>query len=655
VIRASGITLRRGTKVLLDDTSFVVNPGERLGIVGKNGAGKSTLFALLKGELDLDAGNLEMPAAWRIASVEQEIQHPERPAREFVIDGDQGLRQLQAERKQTLDANGHRIAELETALVEADAWTAPSRAEQLLAGLGFAPDTWMKPVNEFSGGWQMRLALARALMAPSELLLLDEPTNHLDLDAMLWLEKWLAAYAGTVIVISHDTEFLNAVARSILHFDQAKLVRYKGGYEDFLTQRAERMRQTHLAWERQTRETARLKQFIDRFKAKATKAKQAQSRVKALARMETLAPLQAEAGIDLYLPSPDSMPDPLLILDGITTGYQSAQGETPILRNINLMLRGGARIGVLGVNGAGKSTLVKTLAQELPALAGHYRPSKGLNIGYFAQHQLEMLDAGSTPLQHLARIAPEEREQTLRNYLGRFGFSGDMVNQNIAPLSGGEKARLALSLIVWQKPNLLLLDEPSNHLDVDTREALATALAEYDGSMLLVSHDRHLLRTTVDEFWIVADGGVAEFDGDLDDYRNWLLQRGAQQRAEAREEARDAGTNTGTAGETEVDRKARKRLEAEARQRLSTQRKPLEKDLGAIEKKMDSLRARLQTLDATIADTALYTDARRDERVKVLAEHGELNKQLEQAETRWLELQEEIEALEQQFNEATQP
>ncbi|MAO52285.1 MAG: ABC transporter [Pusillimonas sp.] len=655
MIRASGITLRRGTKVLLDDTSFVVNPGERLGIVGKNGAGKSTLFALLKGELDLDAGNLEMPAAWRIASVEQEIQHPERPAREFVIDGDQGLRQLQAERKQTLDANGHRIAELETALVEADAWTAPSRAEQLLAGLGFAPDTWMKPVNEFSGGWQMRLALARALMAPSELLLLDEPTNHLDLDAMLWLEKWLAAYAGTVIVISHDTEFLNAVARSILHFDQAKLVRYKGGYEDFLTQRAERMRQTHLAWERQTRETARLKQFIDRFKAKATKAKQAQSRVKALARMETLAPLQAEAGIDLYLPSPDSMPDPLLILDGITTGYQSAQGETPILRNINLMLRGGARIGVLGVNGAGKSTLVKTLAQELPALAGHYRPSKGLNIGYFAQHQLEMLDAGSTPLQHLARIAPEEREQTLRNYLGRFGFSGDMVNQNIAPLSGGEKARLALSLIVWQKPNLLLLDEPSNHLDVDTREALATALAEYDGSMLLVSHDRHLLRTTVDEFWIVADGGVAEFDGDLDDYRNWLLQRGAQQRAEAREEARDAGTNTGTAGETEVDRKARKRLEAEARQRLSTQRKPLEKDLGAIEKKMDSLRARLQTLDATIADTALYTDARRDERVKVLAEHGELNKQLEQAETRWLELQEEIEALEQQFNEATQP
>ena len=656
MIRASGITLRRGTKVLLDDTSFVVNPGERLGIVGKNGAGKSTLFSLLKGELDLDAGNLEMPASWRIAGVEQDIRHPSRPAREFVIDGDQGLRQLQAKREQTPDSEGHRIAELETALVEADAWTAPSRAEQLLAGLGFAPDTWMKPVNEFSGGWQMRLALARALMAPSELLLLDEPTNHLDLDAMLWLEKWLAAYSGTVIVISHDTEFLDAVARSILHFDQAKLVRYKGGYEDFLTQRAERMRQTRLAWERQTRETARLKQFIDRFKAKATKAKQAQSRVKALARMETLAPLHAEAGIDLYLPSPDSMPDPLLILDDITTGYRSEQGDTPILKNVKLMLRGGARIGVLGVNGAGKSTLIKTLAQELPALAGHYRPSKGLNIGYFAQHQLEMLDAGSTPLQHLARIAPDEREQSLRNYLGRFGFSGDMVNQHIAPLSGGEKARLALALIVWQKPNLLLLDEPSNHLDVDTREALATALAEYDGSMLLVSHDRHLLRTTVDEFWIVADGGVTEFDGDLDDYREWLLQRSAQQRAEAREEARDAGnenSNSG-AGETEADRKARKRLEAEARQRLSAQRKPLEKELNTIEKKMDTLRARLQTLDATIADTELYTDARRDERVKVLAEHGELNKQLEQAEARWLTLQEEVEALEQQFNEATQ-
>ncbi|MGB6104410.1 MAG: ATP-binding cassette domain-containing protein, partial [Pusillimonas sp.] len=541
MIRATGLTLRRGTKVLLDGTDFVINPGERVGIVGKNGAGKSTLFAVLQGRLDADAGTLLIPPGWRIASVEQEISHNNLPAREFVIDGDTQLRALQAERAATPDSNGHRIAELESALVEADAWSAPSRAEQLLAGLGFAPGQWMNPVNSFSGGWQMRLALARALMAPSELLLLDEPTNHLDLDAMLWLERWLAAYQGTVLLISHDTEFLDSVASVILHFDQAKLLRYRGGYEDFLTQRAERLRQTRLAWDRQTREAARLQSFIDRFKAKATKAKQAQSRVKALARMETLAPLQAESGIDIRIPEPTSMPDPLLVLDKVSTGYQGGNGQAlTVLADIQLMVRGGARIGVLGVNGAGKSTLIKTLAEELPVLAGERRASKGLEIGYFAQHQLDMLDPDATPLQHLLRLAPQAREQELRNYLGGFGFSGDTVISKIAPMSGGEKARLALSLIVWQKPNLLLLDEPSNHLDVDTREALATALAEFAGSVLLVSHDRHLLRTTVDSFWIVADGRVQEFDGDLEDYRDWLAARGASARAQARNSAADS-------------------------------------------------------------------------------------------------------------------
>src|SRR5690606_16884513 len=472
-----------------------------------------------------------------------------RPAREFVIDGDRRLRNLQAQRQDVSPGDGHRIAELENALVEADAWSAPSRAEQLLAGLGFAPDEWMRPVGEFSGGWQMRVALARALMAPSDLLLLDEPTNHLDLDAMLWLERWLSAYQGTVLLISHDTEFLDSVARSILHFDQGKLIRYKGGYEDFLLQRAERLRQTNLAWERQTRETARLQSFIDRFKAKATKAKQAQSRVKALARMEKLAPIHAEAGIDIRIPSPESMPDPLLTLRNVAAGYpppSSCPQETAqnaptdasicgdgsdagigkvVVKDVTLMVRAGSRIGVLGVNGASKSTLIKTLAGELQALCGELKRSRGLSIGYFAQQQLDMLRLDETPLQHLARLAPQTREQELRNYLGGFGFSGDSVNSLVAPMSGGEKARLALSLIVWQKPNLLLLDEPSNHLDVDTREALATALAEFEGSVLLVSHDRHLLRTTVDTFWIVADGGVHEFDGDLEDYREWLNQR----------------------------------------------------------------------------------------------------------------------------------
>ncbi|OFQ47506.1 ABC transporter [Achromobacter xylosoxidans] len=635
------MTLRRGTKVLLDDAEFVVHPGERVGIVGKNGAGKSSLFALLTGALDLDAGNLALPAGWRIASVEQELHADDRPAREFVIDGDTPLRALQARRAELTDDQGTQIAEVEAALVEAGAWSAASRAEQLLAGLGFKPAEWSQPVASFSGGWRMRLALARALMAPSELLLLDEPTNHLDLDAMLWLEKWLAAYPGTVMLISHDTEFLDAVAKSILHFDHAKLVRYRGGYGDFLTQRAERLRQTNIAYERQTREAARLQGFIDRFKAKASKAKQAQSRVKALARMQVLAPLHAEAGIDIRIPSPEQVPDPLLTLEHLSAGYTDAAGnDVPILRDVTLMVRAGSRVGVLGANGAGKSTLIKTLAEELPVQAGERRASRGLAIGYFHQHQLDMLDVDSTPLAHLARLSPETREQELRNYLGGFGFSGDTVNSKVGPMSGGEKARLALSLIVWQKPNLLLLDEPSNHLDVETREALAAALAEFGGSMLLVSHDRHLLRTTVDSFWIVADGAVREFDGDLEDYRDWLAARNAGERAEA---ARENAEN----GEAVVDRKAQRRAEAEQRQRLSALRKPLEAKLAKVEAEMEKLRAKLQALDAVIADPDLYSDARRAERQKVMAEHGEHGKRMETLEEQWLELQGSLEEIEQ--------
>ncbi|WP_156414053.1 ABC-F family ATP-binding cassette domain-containing protein [Bordetella sp. N] len=646
MIRAQGLTLRRGTKVLLDSAEFVVNPGERVGIVGKNGAGKSTLFALLTGALDQDAGTLTLPEGWRIASVKQEIAADERAARDFVIDGDVHLRELQQRRAALTDSQGTEIAETEAALIEAGAWSANSRAEQLLAGLGFKPAEWTQPVNSFSGGWRMRLALARALMAPSELLLLDEPTNHLDLDAMLWLEKWLASYEGTVLLISHDTEFLDAVARSILHFDHAKLVRYRGGYQDFLTQRAERLRQTSIAYERQTREAARLQGFIDRFKAKASKAKQAQSRVKALSRMEALAPLHAESGIDIRIPSPDHMPDPLLVLDKLSAGYTDDEGQqVSILRNVTLMVRAGSRIGVLGANGAGKSTLIKTLAEELDVQAGERRASRGLAIGYFHQHQLDMLDLEATPLMHLARIAPEVREQELRNYLGGFGFSGDTVNGKVEPMSGGEKARLALSLIVWQKPNLLLLDEPSNHLDVETREALATALAEFGGSMLLVSHDRHLLRTTVDSFWIVADGAVREFDGDLEDYREWLAARNAEERAEQRAADKDTA-RADDGGEPTVDRKQQRRLEAEQRQRLAVARKPLQAKLAKVETAMEKARVRLVALDALVADADLYSDARRAERLQVLSEHGELSKQLETQEEEWLMLQEEIEAIE---------
>lgn len=649
MIRASNLTLRRGTKVLLNQADFVVHPGERVGIVGKNGAGKSTLFALLAGEIDADGGSLSIPTGWRIASVAQEIIDLDRPAREFVIDGDTHLRTLQAERAALNDATttarlGTRIAELESALADAGAWTAAARAEQLLSGLGFAPDEWELPVRQFSGGWRMRLNLARALMAPSDLLLLDEPTNHLDLDAMLWLERWLSSYPGTVLLISHDTEFLDSVARSILHFDNGKLVRYKGGYEEFVSQRAERLRQTQLAIARQEKQAAHLQSFIDRFRAKATKARQAQSRIKALERMEKLEPLRLEAGIRIRLPQPDHMPDPLLKLEQSHLGY----GNRVVLRDINLMIRAGARIGVLGVNGAGKSTLIKTLADELTPLAGLRQASRGLQVGYFAQHQLDVLDPKESPLVQLARIAPDAREQELRNYLGGFGIVGDMATAPVGQMSGGEKARLALALIVWQRPNLLLLDEPSNHLDVDTREALTEALAEFEGSMLLVSHDRHLLRTTVDNFWIVADGGVTEFDGDLDDYREWVNTRGRTREAATS----TPGTNTASTGadadtnpRESIDRKTERRLQAEARQRLAQLRRPLEKKLRQVEARLEELEKRKAELDAALTDTTLYEDNRRDERLRVLTEHGQVAQALHAIEEEWLALQEQLSEL----------
>ncbi|MFA5520161.1 MAG: ATP-binding cassette domain-containing protein [Castellaniella sp.] len=637
MIRAQKVTMRRGTQVLLEGADFVIHPGERLGLVGRNGAGKSSLFSVLKGEIDLDAGTLMLPEQWRIAGVEQILDGRERPAREFVIDGDRRLRGLQAERAAVPDDQGTRIAELEAQLVEAGAWDAPARAEQLLSGLGFAPDDWMRPVGEFSGGWQMRLALARALMAPSELLLLDEPTNHLDLDAMLWLERWLAAYPGTAVIISHDTEFLDATVSSILHFDQRRLHRYRGSYQSFEEQRAERLRQNTLAHARQAGEAARMQAFITRFRAKASKARQAQSRMKALARMQTLAPLHVDSGIALQLPEPDRLPDPLLQLEDATLGYP---GHTPVLSGLNLTVRGGARIGVLGVNGAGKSTLVKTLAGVQAPLSGHLQASRGLVVGYFAQHQLDMLDADASPLEHLRRIAPDANEQTLRNTLASFGFTGDRVNEAAGPFSGGEKARLALALMVWHRPNLLLLDEPSNHLDVETREALATALAGYGGSLLLVSHDRHLLRTTVDDFWIVADGAVTEFDGDLDDYRQWLAQRNSGRPAGANNDTTSSDTASAS------DRRAQRREEARARQRLAEQRKPLLRQLKAIEAGLDDCSIRLKALDAHIADPDFYTDAQRDARPGILAEHGELLKRQQSLESDWLDCQEALEQLE---------
>lgn len=641
MIKAQGLTLRRGTKVLLEEAEFVINPGERVGIVGRNGAGKSTLFALIQGQLDQDAGSLEIPKSWEIAAVSQDVYGQEKIAREFVIDGDTRLRALQQKRAGVDEADGIKVAELEAALTDAGHWSAESRAEQLLAGLGFAPDTWNKTVSEFSGGWQVRLSIARALMKPSDLLLLDEPTNHLDLDAMVWLERWLAAYQGTVLLISHDTEFLNNVARIILHFEQQKLQRYRGNYESFIEQQAERLAQHEHAYVKQQKEIQHMQSFIDRFKAKATKAKQAQSRVKALNRMQKLAPLQFSSGISFSLPQPEQMPDPLIIIDKVDIGYAP---ERPILKNINMMIRGGARIGILGVNGAGKSTFIKSLVGELEPLSGTINMAKGVNIAYFAQQQLDMLDPQATPLLHMMRIAPNEREQSLRDYLGGFGFIGEQALSKVEPFSGGEKARLALALLVWKKPNLLLLDEPSNHLDVDMREALARALTEFEGSILLVSHDRHLLRSTADEFMIVADGSISEFDGDLDDYQQWLANRKAEERQEsniAKQKERIAGGEN-----TAIDRRAQRRQEAEDRQRLNVLKKPLLKELNQLEAQLEKSTQRLEELQEAMSNENFYSDENRDSRIAQLSEHGQLEAQKNELEERWLELNEAIEQIE---------
>ena len=641
MIKAQGLTLRRGTKLLLDEAEFTINPGERVGIVGKNGAGKSTLFALIQGHIEQDAGTLTIPQGWEIAAVSQDVYGQEKIARDFVIDGDSRLRALQKARAEVSEDDGMAIAELETALSDAGHWSAESRAEQLLAGLGFAPETWDKAVSEFSGGWQVRLSIARALMKPSDLLLLDEPTNHLDLDAMAWLEQWLAAYQGTVLLISHDTEFLNNVARVILHFEQHKLQRYRGNYESFIEQQAERMAQHEQAYEKQQKEIQHMQSFIDRFKAKATKAKQAQSRVKALNRMQKLAPLQLSSGISFSLPQPEQMPDPLIIIDKIDLGYEPTQ---PILKNVSMMIRAGARIGMLGVNGAGKSTFIKSLVGELEPLSGTIKTAKGVNIAYFAQQQLDMLDPQATPLLHMIRIAPNEREQSLRDYLGGFGFIGEQALAKVEPFSGGEKARLALALLVWKKPNLLLLDEPSNHLDVDMREALARALTQFEGSILLVSHDRHLLRSTTDELMIVADGSISEFDGDLDDYQQWLTDKKATERQEstlAKQQDRLATTDE----ITPLDRRARRRQEAEERQRLGILKKPLIQELKQIESKLEKALERLEELQKAMSDENFYSDENRDNRIAQLSEHGQLEAQKNQLEERWLELTEEIEQI----------
>ena len=556
MITLKNVTLRRGAKVLLDKTSVTLNPGEKIGLVGRNGAGKSTLFGLFNGSLHEDSGDYSIPAQWRMGQVAQDLPETEQSATDFVIDGDTVLL---AARNEVHDAeacdDGMRMAEAYMALNDAGEHDAVSRAQALILGLGFKVSELNNPVNSFSGGWRMRLQLARALMCPSDILLLDEPTNHLDLDALVWLEAWLKRYAGTLIMISHDREFLDAITQVTLHIDNTKLVRYGGNYSKFEDMRAEQMLLQQATMAKQADKIAHLQSFINRFKAKASKAKQAQSRVKALERMEKIAPVLADAEFTFEFQEPVNLPNPMLSMVDTAIGYpppEDAPAGTPptvIVRKINRSVHAGQRIGILGANGQGKSTLVKTIARDLAAISGEVTEGKGLNIGYFAQQELDVLRPQDTPLEHMMRMAKEAiaagrsvpgREQELRNFLGTFNFSGEMVKQAVGTMSGGEKARLVLCMIVWQRPNLLLLDEPTNHLDLSTREALSVALNEFEGTVMLVSHDRALLRAVCDEFWLVSRGGIAPFDGDLDDYQRYLLNEAKRSREEAAMQERRA-------------------------------------------------------------------------------------------------------------------
>ena len=627
MIRFQQLSLRRGTKVLLDAASLTLNPGEKIALIGANGSGKSSLFALLRGELHADGGDVDIPAGWRIAHVAQETPALQRSALDYCIDGDAGLRALQQQLTAAEAAHdGHAIAELHTALNDANAYTIEPRTRQLLSGLGFTEAQMEQPVSSFSGGWRMRLNLAQALICPSDLLLLDEPTNHLDLDTILWLEDWLRRYPGTLVIISHDRDFLDGVTTVTVHIDTQKLRRYGGNYSFFEIQRAANLALSQASFDKQQRERAHLQSFIDRFKAKATKAKQAQSRMKMLAKMEELAPIHAAASFSFEFREPARAVSPLLTLEAVDAVYAAGNA---VLSGISLDLQPGQRIGLLGANGAGKSTLIKTLMGEIAPLAGKLKLGRGLVIGYFAQHQLESLRSEHSPLWHMSQLAPETRAQDLRDFLGGFNFVGEMATQPIAPLSGGEKARLALALIVWQRPNLLLLDEPTNHLDLETREALTVALAQFEGTLILVSHDRHLLNASSEAFWLVGDGTVRPFDGDLDDYRDWLFKNRAA--AESKPGA-----------ESSVDRKEQKRLEAEARQRSANARKPIETRIRKLETTMAPLNTRKTELDRLLADPETYTDPNR---VKpLLLEQGELNRKLEAFENEWLEAQEALEA-----------
>ena len=642
MITLKSVTLRRSAKVLLDNASVTLNPGEKVGLVGRNGAGKSTLFALFNGTLHEDAGDFYLPAQWRMAQVAQEMPETSQSATDFVIEGDSALMLAEAEVKASeATDDGERMAHAYMALHDAGAHDAQARAQALILGLGFKTSELNNPVNSFSGGWRMRLQLARALMCPSDLLLLDEPTNHLDLDALVWLEAWLKRYEGTMIVISHDREFLDAVTNITLHIDAGKLTRYGGNYSTFEDMRAMQMELQQNSYVKQQDKIAHLQKFILRFKAKASKAKQAQSRVKALDRMERLAPVLASADFTFEFKEPANLPNPMLAMEDACFGYpplEDAPAGTPptvIVRNVSKSVMAGQRIGILGANGQGKSTLVKTVARALAPTSGIVTEGKGLNIGYFAQQELDVLRPLDNPLEHMVRMAKEGlpagqsgREQDLRTFLGTFNFSGDMVKQPVGTMSGGEKARLVLCMIVWQRPNLLLLDEPTNHLDLATREALAMALNEFEGTVMLVSHDRSLLRSVCDEFWLVTRGGVEPFDGDLDDYQRYLLDEAKRAREELKASLKDAKEVVTQAPPPVVENK-----------KLSAQLKTLKRDQGKVEQLMFDLKTRKHGLEARLS-----TPLPAQEIGTLGLDLKKIDEELANHEEKWLAISEQIEA-----------
>ena len=645
MITLKNVTLRRGAKVLLDGASITLNPGEKVGLVGRNGAGKSSLFALLDGSLHEDAGDYSVPAQWRMGQVAQDMPETGRGATDFVIDGDTRLLAAQAEvRAAEAGEDGDRMAHAYMELQDAGAHDAPARAQALILGLGFKTTELDNPVNSFSGGWRMRLQLARALMCPSDLLLLDEPTNHLDLDALVWLETWLKRYEGTMVVISHDREFLDAVTNVTLHIDAAKLVRYTGNYSKFEDMRAEQMALQQNAFAKQQDKIAHLQKFIARFKAKASKAKQAQRRVKALDRMEKIAPLLAEADFSFEFREPANLPNPMLSMQGVSFGYpppDEAPPGTPatvIVRHVSRSVLAGQRIGILGANGQGKSTLVKTVARTLEPIGGEITEGKGLNIGYFAQQELDVLRPADSPLDHMITLVREmaaagkiagqaTREQDLRSFLGNFNFGGDMVKQAVGSMSGGEKARLVLCMIVWQRPNLLLLDEPTNHLDLATREALGMALNEFEGTVMLVSHDRALLRSVCDEFWMVSHGGVSPFDGDLDDYQRYLLDEAKRQREAIKQASAPAARATGKSEGKRAPKAAQ------------PPKAPLQSELEQVESKMKVLNG-----EGAAAESHLSTAVRPSEIAELGRRLKSVNDELRHLEDRWLELSARLDA-----------